>query len=182
VCCAVPPEAAVNLFRAFAHERSGVESECNAGLETRDRVVTAIIPDKLVAQSDSAITCDIGARTSALARCAFPPRRKRNPRDVCMQPSRADPPADSPNASLQVSDKERKVELDARFRDVASIILEKCVNPDTSRPYTMGMIQRGLRDIHFAADPKRSAKQQARHPAPVPSCLRAQRAAGSAVP
>ena len=61
-----------------------------------------------------------------------------------------------------MSDKERAVELEARFRDVASIILEKCINPETSRPYTMGLIQRGLRDIHFAVDPKRSAKQQVR--------------------
>lgn len=54
------------------------------------------------------------------------------------------------------------MELEGSFRDVASIILEKCVNPDTNRPYTMGLIQRGLRDIHFAVDPKRSAKQQVR--------------------
>ena len=63
---------------------------------------------------------------------------------------------------VQVSEKERRGELDAAFRDVASIILEKCVNPQTSRPYTMGLIQRGLKDIHFAVDLKRSAKQQVR--------------------
>ena len=30
---------------------------------------------------------------------------------------------------LQVSDKERKVELDALFRDVVSVLVDKCVNP-----------------------------------------------------
>lgn len=62
---------------------------------------------------------------------------------------------------LQVSDKERKVELDTLFRDVASIISEKCINPETNRPYTISMIERALRDVHFSADAKRSAKAQA---------------------
>jgi ribosome maturation protein SDO1 len=61
---------------------------------------------------------------------------------------------------VQVSEKERKVELEETFRDVASVILEKCINPETNRPYTLGLIQRGLKEIHFAADPKRSVKQQ----------------------
>ncbi len=61
---------------------------------------------------------------------------------------------------FQVSDKERKVELDTLFRDVASIISEKCVNPDTNRPYTISMIERSLKDVHFAVDPKRPAKAQ----------------------
>lgn len=65
-------------------------------------------------------------------------------------------------SSAQVSERERKVELDESFRDVASVILEKCINPETNRPYTMGLIQRGLRDIHFAVDPKRNVKQQVR--------------------
>jgi len=62
---------------------------------------------------------------------------------------------------LQVSDKERKADLGNLFRDVASVLVEKCVNPETERPYTLGMLERALRDIHFSADPKRSAKQQA---------------------
>ena len=41
------------------------------------------------------------------------------------------------------------------------MIVEKCVNPNTSRPYTIGLIERALKDIHFGVDPKRSAKQQA---------------------
>jgi hypothetical protein len=64
---------------------------------------------------------------------------------------------------VQVSERERKVELEEMFRDVASVILEKCVNPETNRPYTLGLIQRGLKEIHFAADPKRGVKQQVCH-------------------
>ena len=62
---------------------------------------------------------------------------------------------------LQISEKERDVELSSLFKDVASIIAEKCINPKTQRPYTVTMIERALRDCHFSVDPKRSAKQQA---------------------
>ena len=61
----------------------------------------------------------------------------------------------------QVSDKERELELDSLFKDVASILAEKCVNPHTSRPYTISMLERALKDVHFSVDLKRSAKQQA---------------------
>ena len=73
----------------------------------------------------------------------------------------------------QVSDKERDMELSALFKDVASIVAEKCVNPGTQRPYTTSMIERALRDLHFSVDTKRSAKQQALHvslPHP-PACV-----------
>jgi ribosome maturation protein SDO1 len=60
-----------------------------------------------------------------------------------------------------VSDKERKVHYDALFKDVASVLVQKCVNPETNRPYTGTMLERALRDAHFAVDPKRTAKQQA---------------------
>lgn len=62
---------------------------------------------------------------------------------------------------LQVSDRERKVETEARFRDVASALAERCVNPLTGKPHTIPVLERALRDAHFAADPRRSAKAQA---------------------
>jgi len=62
---------------------------------------------------------------------------------------------------LQVSEGERKVELDALFRDVVSVLVEKCVNSQTGRPYTHTLLERALRDIHFAVDPTRPAKVQA---------------------
>jgi len=62
---------------------------------------------------------------------------------------------------LQVSDKERKVELDTLFRDVSSVLSEKCINPVSNRPYTISMLERALKDVHFSVDPKRPAKAQA---------------------
>mmetsp|Transcript_13793 Transcript_13793/g.29761 ORF Transcript_13793/g.29761 Transcript_13793/m.29761 type:complete len:405 (+) Transcript_13793:177-1391(+) len=68
---------------------------------------------------------------------------------------------------LQVADKERKMEYDNLFKDVASVLAEKCVNPDTNRPYTISMLERALRDVHFNLDPKKSAKQQALEALPI---------------
>lgn len=65
------------------------------------------------------------------------------------------------DGEMQVSDKERKVELDTLFRDVAGILSEKCVNPKSKKPYTIGVLERALKDIHFSVDPKKPAKLQA---------------------
>jgi ribosome maturation protein SDO1 len=44
---------------------------------------------------------------------------------------------------------------------VATIVADKCVNPETKRPYTLSMIEKGLRDAHFSVNPSKGAKQQA---------------------
>jgi ribosome maturation protein SDO1 len=62
---------------------------------------------------------------------------------------------------VQVSDRERRAELDALFKDVAQVLAEKTVNPDNGRPYTHTVLERALRDLHFNPDLKKSAKQQA---------------------
>ena len=63
---------------------------------------------------------------------------------------------------LQVSDRERALQLDSRLRDVASIIVEKCVDSTTKRPFPHALIERALKDpkIHFIPDQRKSAKQQ----------------------
>lgn len=62
---------------------------------------------------------------------------------------------------LQVSDKERNNQLDSLFKDIATTVAEKCVNPETKRPYPVSMIEKAMKDIHFSVKPNRSAKQQA---------------------
>lgn len=49
---------------------------------------------------------------------------------------------------LQVSKEERDAQLHGLFREVATIISDKCVNPDTQRPYTVSQIERTMRDLH----------------------------------
>ena len=62
---------------------------------------------------------------------------------------------------VQVSDKERQLELDSLFKDVASVLSDKCINPDNNKPYTISMLERALKDVHFSVDLHRNAKQQA---------------------
>ena len=46
------------------------------------------------------------------------------------------------------------------FRDIATIVAEKCVNPETKRPYTVGMIERAMKDVHISVKANRGTKQQ----------------------
>ncbi|XP_034942245.1 ribosome maturation protein SBDS [Chelonus insularis] len=62
---------------------------------------------------------------------------------------------------LQVSDKERHSALDSMFKDIATIVSEKCVNPESKRPYPVSMIEKAMKDIHFSVKPNRNSKQQA---------------------
>lgn len=62
---------------------------------------------------------------------------------------------------LQVSEKERHSQQDALFKDIATTVAEKCVNPETKRPYPVTMIEKAMHDIHFSSKPNRNAKQQA---------------------
>lgn len=46
------------------------------------------------------------------------------------------------------------------FRDVATIVADKCVNPETQRPYTVGIIERAMKDAHVSIKPQKNTKQQ----------------------
>ena len=37
---------------------------------------------------------------------------------------------------------------------------DKCVNPETKRPYPVSMIEKAMKDAHFSVKPNRNAKQQ----------------------
>jgi len=60
-----------------------------------------------------------------------------------------------------VSDRERQNQLDSTFRDIATIVADKCVNPDSKRPYPVGVIEHAMRDIHYSVKPSKGSKQQA---------------------
>lgn len=59
------------------------------------------------------------------------------------------------------ADKERALIYESLFRDIATIVAEKCVNPETLRPYTLSLVEKALRDSHFSVNPAKTAKQQA---------------------
>eukprot|EP00055_Hartaetosiga_balthica_P003756 m.8904 g.8904 ORF g.8904 m.8904 type:complete len:252 (+) comp3297_c0_seq1:122-877(+) len=62
---------------------------------------------------------------------------------------------------LQVSKQERKADLTEKFKEIATTVSEKCVNPDTQRPYTITQIEGAMRDLHFSVRPQTSTKSQA---------------------
>ena len=61
---------------------------------------------------------------------------------------------------LQVTQKEREAQLESSFRDIATIVADKCVNPETNRPYPVTMIEKAMKDLHFSVNPNRNSKQQ----------------------
>lgn len=61
---------------------------------------------------------------------------------------------------LQVAGKERESQFSSQFRDIATIVMQKTINPETQRPYTISMIERLMHEIHFAVDPNSSSKKQ----------------------
>ena len=61
---------------------------------------------------------------------------------------------------LQVSEKERHAQLESMFRDIATTVADKCVNPDTNRPYTVTLIEGAMKDLYFSVKPTKSTKQQ----------------------
>eukprot|EP00741_Cyanophora_paradoxa_P001391 tig00000488_g1346.t1 len=62
---------------------------------------------------------------------------------------------------LQVSDKERAVELDSRFHEIATIVAEKCIDRTTQKPMPVTLIEKAMRDMHYSINPNKNAKQQA---------------------
>lgn len=52
--------------------------------------------------------------------------------------------------------------IDSMFKDIATAVASKCINPETKRPYPVSMIESAMKDqIHFSVKPNRNSKQQA---------------------
>lgn len=63
---------------------------------------------------------------------------------------------------LQVSEKERKHNTEELFKEIASIVTQKCVNPQTNRPLTITLVERAMKeDLHYSVHPSKPAKVQA---------------------
>lgn len=62
---------------------------------------------------------------------------------------------------MQVGDKERSHELNNLWLEVATIVAQQAVEPSTQRPYTVGMIEKAMRDIHYSVKPTKPPKTQA---------------------
>jgi ribosome maturation protein SDO1 len=65
------------------------------------------------------------------------------------------------NGELQVSEKERKDQMENMYRDIATIVAEKSVNKQTGKQFTVGVIERALQEIHFSLNTTKPPKSQA---------------------
>jgi len=65
------------------------------------------------------------------------------------------------SGQIQVSEKERKQDNEKLFKDIASLIVEKCINAETKQTFPLGVIENAMREIHVSINPHKSAKQQA---------------------
>lgn len=61
---------------------------------------------------------------------------------------------------LQVGEKERNHELSSAWKEIVTLVCEKCVDPTSQRPYTTGMIDKAMSDIHYSIKTGKSAKSQ----------------------
>lgn len=59
-----------------------------------------------------------------------------------------------------MSDKERTQQLESMFRDIATLVSEKCINPETKRPYPVGVIERAMKEVHYSVKSNKATKQQ----------------------
>ncbi|KAI8612373.1 putative Shwachman-Bodian-diamond syndrome protein [Chytriomyces sp. MP71] len=62
---------------------------------------------------------------------------------------------------LQVGEKERHAQTESMQKEIATIVSQKCVNPQTKRPYPVTMIEKAMADLHFSLNPNKNVKQQA---------------------
>ena len=61
---------------------------------------------------------------------------------------------------LQVGEKERNHELSSTWKEIVTLVCEKCVDPSSQRPYTFGMIDKAMSDIHYSIKTGKSTKSQ----------------------
>lgn len=62
---------------------------------------------------------------------------------------------------LQVSEKERHSNLESTFKEIATMVADKCVNPETNRAYPVTIIEKAMKDSHYSIKPHKNVKSQA---------------------
>lgn len=60
---------------------------------------------------------------------------------------------------LQVSERERQYKAGNLFNEIAVLVAQTCVDPSTKRPFSVGIIERSMKEtIHYAVVPGKNAK------------------------
>jgi len=61
---------------------------------------------------------------------------------------------------IQIGEKEREHELSTLWKEIATLISEKCVDPETERPIPVGMIEKAMHEAGFSVKAGKTAKSQ----------------------
>lgn len=61
---------------------------------------------------------------------------------------------------LQVPEKERHLQLDTMFKDIATKISEECLNSETKYPYPLSAIEQAMKHIQYSVKPHQTVAQQ----------------------
>lgn len=61
---------------------------------------------------------------------------------------------------LQVGEKERDHDLTSLRKEIATLVVEKCVDPATQRPYPVGMIEKAMTEAGYSVKQGKTAKSQ----------------------
>lgn len=65
------------------------------------------------------------------------------------------------HGDIQLSEKERQIEYENKYREIATLISDKTINTDTHRPFSVSIIENTMHDIHINISINKSAKSQA---------------------
>jgi ribosome maturation protein SDO1 len=61
---------------------------------------------------------------------------------------------------VQVGEKEREHDLSSLRKEIATLVAEKCVDPDTQKPYPVGMIEKAMGEAGYSVRQGKNAKSQ----------------------
>jgi len=61
---------------------------------------------------------------------------------------------------VQVGEKEREHDLSSLRKEIATLVAEKCVDPNTQKPYPVGMIEKAMAEAGYSVKQGKTAKSQ----------------------
>uniref|UniRef100_A0A6U4JVJ0 Ribosome maturation protein SBDS n=1 Tax=Hemiselmis andersenii TaxID=464988 RepID=A0A6U4JVJ0_HEMAN len=62
---------------------------------------------------------------------------------------------------VQLSERERGAAQESLLKEICTIVADKCINPQSKRPVTVGVVERALSELHFNPNITKPAKKQA---------------------
>ena len=65
------------------------------------------------------------------------------------------------SGDIQLTVKERDSQQESMLKEICTMVAERCINSQSKRPVTVGVVERALAELHFNVDRNKNAKKQA---------------------